>query len=84
MKAVSVTEKITNYVRSRLSSETVVLGPVASPIPRIKNRYRYQCLIKYKHEPGLTETLKNVLNQFQKETLNGLKVSVDVNPFRLM
>lgn len=84
MKAVAVTEKITTYVRSRLSAQTVVLGPVASPIPRINNRYRYQCLIKYKREPGLTETLKNVLNQFQKETLHGLKVSVDMNPFMLM
>jgi primosomal protein N' (replication factor Y) (superfamily II helicase) len=84
MAAVSATEKITNYVRSRLSNETVVLGPVASPIARINNRYRYQCLIKYKREPALTETLKNVLNQYQKEAANGLHVSVDVNPFLLM
>ena len=25
-----------------------VLGPVASPIPRIKNRYRFQCMIKWR------------------------------------
>jgi primosomal protein N' (replication factor Y) len=84
MTAVSVTEKIVQYVRSRLSNETVVLGPVASPIPRINNRYRYQCLIKYKREPLLSETLKKVLNQYQKETQNGLQVSVDTNPFLLM
>jgi primosomal protein N' (replication factor Y) (superfamily II helicase) len=84
MKAVSVTEKIVNYVRSRLSNETVVLGPVASPIARINNRYRYQCLIKYKRETGLAETLKNVLNQYQKEAHTGLQVSVDTNPFILM
>jgi primosomal protein N' (replication factor Y) (superfamily II helicase) len=84
MKAVSVTEKIVQYVRSRLSNETVVLGPVASPIPRINNRYRYQCLIKYKREPNLTETLKNILNQYQKEAAAGLQVSVDTNPYILM
>jgi primosomal protein N' (replication factor Y) len=84
MTAVSVTEKIVNYVRSRLSNETVVLGPVASPIPRINNRYRYQCLIKYKREPGLKETLKIILNQYQKEAHTGLQVSVDTNPFILM
>jgi primosomal protein N' (replication factor Y) len=84
MKAVSVTEKIVQYVRSRLSNETVVLGPVASPIPRINNRYRYQCLIKYKREPNLTDTLKNILNQYQKEAAAGLQVSVDTNPYILM
>ncbi|HJV31821.1 MAG TPA: primosomal protein N' [Bacillales bacterium] len=84
MKVVAVTEKITKYVRSRLSNEAVVLGPVASPIPRIKNRYRYQCLIKYKREPDLNLTLKKVLDQYQKEAASGLQVSVDVNPFMLM
>jgi primosomal protein N' (replication factor Y) (superfamily II helicase) len=84
MKVVSTTEKITKYVRSRLSDKAVILGPVASPIPRIKNRYRYQCLIKYKREPDLTLTLKKVLAQYQKETASGLQVSVDVNPFILM
>jgi len=84
MKAVSVTEKIVQYVRTRLSNETVVLGPVASPIPRINNRYRYQCLIKYKREPNLSKTLKNILNQYQKEAATGLQVSVDTNPYILM
>jgi primosomal protein N' (replication factor Y) len=84
MMVVSVTEKITKYVRSRLSNEAVILGPVASPIPRINNRYRYQCLIKYKREPDLTQTLKKVLDQYQKDVSRGLQVSVDVNPFILM
>jgi primosomal protein N' (replication factor Y) len=84
MTAVSVTEKIVHYVRTRLSNETVVLGPVASPIPRINNRYRYQCLIKYKREPNLTETLKNILNQYEKQAQTGLQVAVDTNPYILM
>jgi primosomal protein N' (replication factor Y) (superfamily II helicase) len=84
MMVVSVTEKITKYVCSRLSNEAVVLGPVASPIPRINNRYRYQCLIKYKRESDLEPTLKNVLAHYQKEATSGLQVSVDVNPFILM
>jgi primosomal protein N' (replication factor Y) len=84
MKAVSVTEKITAYIRSRLSNKAVILGPTSSPIPRINNRYRYQCLIKYKREPNLAETLKSVLNQYQKEQPNGLQVSADTNPFLLM
>ncbi len=85
MKAVSVTEKITSYISERLSHEANCLGPVASPIPRINNRYRYQCLIKYKREPELGSLLKKVLEQYQQEIAqDGLQISIDVNPFILM
>ncbi|NHM29741.1 primosomal protein N' [Neobacillus terrae] len=84
MAAVSTTEKITNYIRNHVSEDAVVLGPVASPIPRINDRYRYQCLIKYKREPELGTTLKYVLDRFQTESNGGLQVSVDVNPYILM
>lgn len=84
MKVVSETEKIVKYVRSQVSNKAVVLGPAASPVPRINNRYRYQCLIKYKREPNLIKTLKTILDQYQKDTKSGLQVSIDVNPFILM
>ncbi|QVY63234.1 primosomal protein N' [Cytobacillus gottheilii] len=85
MKAVAVTEKITGWVRAKLSDEAVVLGPVASPIPRINNRYRYQCLVKYKREPQLNGALKTVLDQYQQEiATGGLQISIDVNPYILM
>ncbi|KML46635.1 primosomal protein N' [Cytobacillus firmus] len=85
MKAVSVTEKITQYIQSKLSAESIVLGPVASPIPRINNRYRYQCLIKYKREPELGQTLKKILDNYQQEiSAGGLTISIDLNPYILM
>ena len=84
MNVVSATEKIAAFVRSRLSNHAVVLGPAASPIPRINNRYRYHCLIKYKREPELIKTLKTILDQYQADPKSGLLVSIDVNPFILM
>lgn len=85
MKAVSVTEKIAKFISSRLSREAVVLGPVASPIPRINDRYRYQCLIKYKKEPELNNALKAILDHYQQEMGSaGLQISVDLNPYILM
>ncbi|MEH7254322.1 primosomal protein N' [Neobacillus niacini] len=84
MDVVTATEKIAAFVRSRLSNHAVVLGPAASPIPRINNRYRYHCLIKYKREPELTKTLKTILDQYQADQKSGLLVSIDVNPFILM
>jgi primosomal protein N' (replication factor Y) (superfamily II helicase) len=85
LKVVSITEKISAYLRTKLSEKAIVLGPVASAIPRINNRYRYQCLIKYKHEPVLANALKIILNQYQQEmTSSGLQISIDLNPFILM
>jgi primosomal protein N' (replication factor Y) len=85
MKVVDTIEKITRFLHSRLSQNALILGPVASPIPRINNKYRYQCLIKYKREPKLTETLKEILEHYGKDTqVNGLQVSIDTNPFILM
>lgn len=84
MTVVTATEKIVNYVRSQVSNDAVVLGPAASPIPRINNRYRYQCLIKYKREPNLSKMLKTILDQYQADTKSGLMVTIDVNPFILM
>jgi primosomal protein N' (replication factor Y) len=84
LTVVAATEKIVTYVLSQVSKDAVVLGPAASPIPRINNRYRYQCLIKYKREPNLTKMLKTILDQYQKDTKSGLLVSIDVNPFMLM
>lgn len=85
MKVVSITEKITKYLRSKLSNNSIVLGPVASPIPRINNRYRYQCLIKYKQEPVLSNALKLILDQYQQEMAStGLQITVDLNPYILM
>ncbi|MGE6258697.1 primosomal protein N' [Heyndrickxia sporothermodurans] len=85
MKVVSVTEKITKYLQTKLSNESIILGPATSPVPRIKNRYRYQCLIKYKREANLTKHLHYLLEHFQQQiTSDGLTINIDVNPYMMM
>ncbi|WP_042456248.1 primosomal protein N' [Neobacillus dielmonensis] len=84
LTVVSETEKIVQFISSQVSNKTVVLGPTVSPIARINNRYRYQCLIKYKREPNLYKTLKKILDQYQTTAKNGPLVSIDVNPFIMM
>ncbi|RIW36359.1 primosomal protein N' [Bacillus salacetis] len=85
LKVVGAAEKITKFLQSRLSPQSIVLGPAASPIPRINNRYRYQCLIKYKREPELPSILKTVLEHSQQQKASeGLTISIDVNPYMMM
>ncbi|MEK3887026.1 primosomal protein N' [Bacillus sp. FSL K6-3431] len=85
MKAYATTDKIAKYMGTKISKEAIMLGPVASSIPRINDRYRYQCLIKYKHEPELNEALKKVLEHYQQQYIKeGLTISIDVNPYMMM
>ncbi|HHK5532281.1 TPA: primosomal protein N' [Bacillus mobilis] len=84
LKAVQVTEKIVGHLRAHCTQQTMVLGPVASAIPRIKDRYRYQCMIKYKREPNLKNVLKMVNEHYQAEMQKELQISIDFNPTMLM
>ncbi|MGN1401720.1 MAG: primosomal protein N' [Bacillus sp. (in: firmicutes)] len=85
MTAIGVTEKITNYIRTGLSANAIILGPSASPLARINNRYRYQCLIKYKREPELQNRLKHVIDHFQRDKAHkDLQIVVDPNPHMMM
>ncbi|OLG11383.1 Helicase PriA essential for oriC/DnaA-independent DNA replication [Bacillus paralicheniformis] len=84
-KAALVTEKIANYLKKNISSEAKILGPVASPIARIKDRYRYQCVIKYKQENQLTSLLKNIMDHYKRDIeQKQLMISIDMNPYMMM
>ncbi|MGG3856805.1 primosomal protein N' [Metabacillus fastidiosus] len=84
-KAASVTEQIVSFLRRELSPQTIILGPVASPIPRIKDRYRYQCMIKYKREKNLHAVLKKVIEHYaQQIAKDDLIIAMDLNPNTLM
>ncbi len=58
-----------------------VLGPVASPIARLKDRYRFQCMVKYRGDMNasrlVSETLGDLADAVKK---GGVQVSVDVDP----
>ncbi len=85
LQAVAVTEKISNYLKSKISEEAILLGPVASPIPKINDRYRYQCLIKYKREPNLFSALRKILEHYNPQaSRDALSITIDINPYNMM
>ena len=85
MKVITVTEKICHYLKRQLSEQAVVLGPSASVIPRIKDRYRYQCMVKYKSEPNLLNALQQILTHYSGEISRGpLQIVIDRNPQMLL
>ncbi|UQZ87248.1 Primosomal protein N' [Paenibacillus konkukensis] len=66
-------------------SQVEILGPVASPIARIKDRYRFQCMIKYRGEASISGLVKRAVASFEDvERQHKMTISVDVDPQVLM
>ena len=77
--------KAANWLRQNLSNATEVIGPSASSISRLQNRYRYQCLIKYKKEPTLPEILQQLTRMYRTDWMKkGILMSIDLNPSSIM
>lgn len=70
-----------NYVKQNLSNTIQLIGPTAASISRIQNRYRYQCLIKYKREPQLNDVLKQLIKIYRTDWIKkGVQMTVDLDP----
>lgn len=70
----------------KFSSEALeILGPVASPVPRIKNRYRFQCVVKFRGDLNVTELIELTVTKLLEESKDNLfQISIDVDPQMLM
>ena len=60
-----------------------VAGPAEAPVPRLKNEYRYQLLIKSRSRPRLNETLRRLQNLALAEKWPATALVVDVDPLSL-
>lgn len=79
--AADYAKKVTDLLRSELPFTVSIIGPTVPSIGRLQNRYRYQCLIKYKIEPKLIPTLHRLIalhrSEWQKQ---GIQLTVDLDP----
>ena len=76
--------KIRKWLQPRLHQSTIVLGPTPSAISRLKNKYYYQILVKYKKEDNLNQLLHQIQDSAQKMKKYGLSVYIDNEPERIM
>ncbi|MET0787562.1 MAG: primosomal protein N' [Paenisporosarcina sp.] len=77
--------KAANWLKDHLSNEAEIIGPSASTISRVQNRYRYQCLVKYKKEPKLSEIMQQLIRIYRTEWIKkGITLYVDLNPSSIM
>ncbi|WP_085992438.1 primosomal protein N' [Oceanobacillus senegalensis] len=84
VKVVQNAQRFVHLLMKKVNPTTIVLGPTPSPIPRIKDRYRYQCMIKYRNEPNLRTNLNQILTQFEDVRKEDFIISIDMQPYHLM
>ncbi|PMD73441.1 primosomal protein N' [Companilactobacillus nuruki] len=67
-------------LQTALSKDAILLGPSPTMISRKQNKYYYQIIVKYKHEPKLHQKLLEILNETQTDTKNGFTIAIDNEP----
>ena len=75
--------KIKRELEDHLHPETIILGPTPSAISRLKNKYYYQILVKYKKEMGLNKLLHHIQDSAQEIEKYGINVYIDNEPERI-
>lgn len=84
-KVLDVSRRVTRFLQDQLSNEAIILGPSPSPVPKVNNRFRYQCMIKYKNEPNLKKVIQKLLFFYTDDIQKSdLQIIVDFNPYQLM
>jgi len=61
-----------------------VMGPAEAPVPRLKNEYRYQFLIKAASRKSLNELLRKIRNFAVEHKWGATALVIDVDPLTLM
>jgi len=61
-----------------------VMGPAEAPVPRLKNEYRYQTLIKSGSRSLLNETLQRLRRYAMENKWNATALVIDVDPLSLL
>jgi primosomal protein N' (replication factor Y) len=64
--------------------KTRVLGPAEAPVPRLKNEYRYQLLIKANSRRTLNETLNRLRDYALQQKWSPVALVIDVDPLSLL
>jgi primosomal protein N' (replication factor Y) len=70
--------------RKSAQKNAEILGPAPSPIDRIRDRYRWQVLLKGEKGSALHQICAEILEQYQKLTKGDIRISIDVDPESMM
>ena len=67
--------KIKKYLDSVLGDNYIILGPSVSSIVKLKNKYRFNIMIKYKN----TDNLYKALNELNNINIKDVNIDISLN-----
>lgn len=67
-------------LRELLIEDVTMLGPVPCIISKLKDKYRWQIILKGNIEDNFSEKVKDTLYILNKSVYNEIRVSIDINP----
>jgi primosomal protein N' (replication factor Y) len=70
------------YHRSGFREHIEVLGPAAAPIAKLRNRYRWQLLLRSKQSSTLLEFARQARGLLP--TTRGVRLHIDVDPYSML
>ena len=73
--------KVKKYLEQNLGKNTILLGPTTAAMFKINNIYRFQIILKYKKEPKLLQTLKELDELYMLN--NKVNIEIDNNPLQV-
>src|SRR5699024_7168599 len=79
-----VEQQIRKLIADRFIGKSFISGPSPSPMARIKNRYRYQLMIKYRDEPQIHDIMIEMQEAFKVELNQDVQILIDFNPQHIM
>jgi len=72
--------KIVNHLKNKNLTNTIILGPTPSIIPKINDIYNMQIIIKFKNTNELMKELEFINNYYR---VSKVVVEIDINPIRI-
>lgn len=76
--------QIARWLKNKMPKDTTFLGPTPRSIARLKNRYYYQIVIKYRQKQTLNLVLNELLERGQTKKKNGFLLTIDKEPTNFM
>ncbi len=77
-------KSISKEIDKLLEDEITLLGPTQCIVGKIKDKYRWQILIKGKIIDELAKKIKDRLYEMNKSVYNEIRVNIDINPNNLL
>ncbi len=84
-KVATAAKDVASFLRTAAGpAELEILGPAPAPLARIKNRYRWQLLLKSRHFSALHGLCEQLLAKKTRLVSTGVRMSLDIDPENMM